>query len=51
MTELNEQEIEIIRENFGNDLERVLREIESNVLGITEDIDEITGSESVERLL
>ena len=43
-SELTEQEIENIRENSGNDVKRILQELESNIPGITEGFGAITGA-------
>lgn len=43
-TELTIQEIDDIREKSGNDVQRILRELESNVPGITEGFGAITGA-------
>ena len=42
--ELTEQEINDIREKSGNNVQRILRELESNVPGITEGFGAITGA-------
>ena len=43
-TELTTQEINDLREKSGSDVQRILRELESNVPGITEGFGAITGA-------
>jgi hypothetical protein len=44
MSELTEAEINNIRENAGKDVQRILRDLESNVPGITEGFGALTGA-------